>query len=97
MTDTINFPIKINEFIFNDNNFITKAKECDYCNIESLRFVIQNISNNKETSLRDEANDWEGVCIPSPIRARESNFASLVAGRSFRPEGRGLRPARNID
>jgi hypothetical protein len=36
----------------------------------------------------DEANDWEGVCIPSPIRAQESNFA--CCGRSFRPEGRGL-------
>jgi hypothetical protein len=36
----------------------------------------------------DEANDWEGVCIPSPIRAQESNFACY--GRSFRPEGRGL-------
>jgi hypothetical protein len=36
----------------------------------------------------DEANDWEGVCIPSPIRAQEGNFA--CCGRSFRPEGRGL-------
>jgi hypothetical protein len=31
----------------------------------------------------DEANDWEGVCIPSPIRTQESNFASLVAGAPF--------------
>jgi hypothetical protein len=36
----------------------------------------------------DEANDWEGVCIPSPIRAQESSFA--CCWRSFRPEGRGL-------
>ncbi|WP_255360583.1 hypothetical protein [Methylobacter sp. BBA5.1] len=36
-----------------------------------------------ETSLRDEANDWEEVCIPFPIRAQESNFASLVASAPF--------------
>ncbi|MFU8788922.1 MAG: hypothetical protein ACNA7G_07825 [Methylobacter sp.] len=40
-------------------------------------------ASNKETSLRDEANDWEGVCIPFPIRAQESHFASLVAGAPF--------------
>jgi hypothetical protein len=53
--------------------------------------------SNKETSRWDEAKDWEGVCIPSPIRARQSNFASLVVGRSFRPKGRGFKPARKID
>ncbi len=46
MTNTINFPVKIDEFIFNDNNFITKAQKYDYRNIESLRFIIQNISIN---------------------------------------------------
>ncbi|MBF0411832.1 MAG: hypothetical protein HQK70_03865 [Desulfamplus sp.] len=46
MINTIKFPIKINEFIFNDNKFITKAKKYDYCDIESLRFVIENISSN---------------------------------------------------
>ena len=37
----------------------------------------------KETSLRAEAKDREGVCIPSPIRADECNIASLVAGAPF--------------
>ena len=46
MTETINFPIKINDFVFNENNFITIGKRYDYCDIESLRFVIQNISIN---------------------------------------------------
>ena len=46
MTNTINFPIKIDKFIFNDNNFIFKSKTYHYCNIESLRFVIQNVSIN---------------------------------------------------
>jgi hypothetical protein len=43
----------------------------------------KDLTSNKETSLRDEANDWEGVCIPFPIRAQESNVASLVAGAPF--------------
>jgi prophage regulatory protein len=46
-----------------------------------------NISNNK-TSLRDETNDGEGVCIPIPIRAQESN--STCCGRFIWPEGQGL-------
>ena len=31
--------------------------------------LVWNFSN-KETSRWDEAKDWEGVCIPSPIRAQ---------------------------
>ncbi len=46
MTNTIKFPIKINKYIFNENDFIAKAPKYDYRNIESLRFVIQNISIN---------------------------------------------------
>ncbi|WP_446011907.1 hypothetical protein [Candidatus Electrothrix sp.] len=46
MTNTINFPTKIDKFIFNDNNFIFKSKKYNYCNIESLRFFIKNVSIN---------------------------------------------------
>jgi len=42
----INFPTKIDKFIFNDNNFIFNSKTYGYCNIGSLRFVIQNVSIN---------------------------------------------------
>lgn len=44
--NTIKFPIKIDDFIFNNSYFITKSQKYYYCNIESLRFVIQNISIN---------------------------------------------------
>jgi len=32
--------------------------------------AIKKAQSNKETSRWDEAKDWEGVCIPSPIRAQ---------------------------
>ena len=46
MTTTINSPTKIDKFIFNDNNFSFNSTTYDYCNIESLRFVIENVSIN---------------------------------------------------
>ena len=46
MANTINFSIEIDGFIFDENNFIVKARKYDYRNIESLRFVVQNISIN---------------------------------------------------
>jgi hypothetical protein len=51
--------------------------------------------SNKEISLRDEANAWEGSASPS--QSAPEKATSLVAGRSFRPEGRGLKPVMNID
>ncbi len=46
MTNTINFPVKIDKFEFFDDNFTIKGSKYDYNDIESLRFVIQNISIN---------------------------------------------------
>jgi hypothetical protein len=52
--------------------------------------------SNKETSLWDEANDWDGYASPpqsAPMKA--TCFAGC--SRSFRPKGRGLKPARKFD
>lgn len=46
MINSINFPIKIDKFIFNDNNFNLNSKTYAYCDIESLRFVVHNVSIN---------------------------------------------------
>ncbi len=42
------------------------------------------------------ARDLEGVFTPPKSAPFESNIALLVAGRPFRPEGRGFKPLRNF-
>ena len=46
MTNTVNFPVKIDKFEFFNNSFTIKGKKYDYGHIESLRFVVQNVSIN---------------------------------------------------
>jgi hypothetical protein len=36
----------------------------------NVYYISGKVISNKEISRWDEAKDWEGVCIPSPIRAR---------------------------
>lgn len=45
ITDT-QFPLAINDFVFNSNTFTAKSKEYSYSSIESLRFVTQNFTIN---------------------------------------------------
>ena len=53
--------------------------------------------SNKETSLRDDANDWEEGLHPLPNPRPRKQLRFACCGRSFRPEGRGLKPVMNID
>lgn len=49
MADIIKFPIEIGKFTFYNNSFIHKTIRYDYNSIESLRFVVNNISINFST------------------------------------------------
>jgi hypothetical protein len=60
-----------------------KRKNLFFSTTLNLTHQIQYIKSNKETSSRDEAKDWEGICIPPQSAPDKATSLRLLRGAPF--------------